>query len=225
MKVNAESCNVAFLSPTGRPKGVQISHTALADYLAWYREHYKVSAADVGALNLSINFDAHLQHMLPVLTAGGQLVLAAQGRHLDYEYMAHFLNDNGITVFDTVPSLLAPYLTAVEAARFSCSSLRLVTVGGEALLPQLAQHFHSVLPTAQLHNEYGPTEATIIITSMQSQPDVPQITIGRPHSNAHCYVVDSQLQLVPPGVPGELLLSGPRLATGYIGQPELTADR
>jgi non-ribosomal peptide synthetase component F len=210
---------------TGRPKGVQISHTALADYLAWYRKHYKVSAADVGALNLSINFDAHLQHMLPVLTAGGQLVLAAQGRHLDYEYMAHFLNNNGITVFDTVPSLLAPYLTAVEAARFNCSSLRLVTVGGEALLPQLAQHFHSVLPTAQLHNEYGPTEATIIITSMQSQPDVPQITIGRPHSNAHCYVVDSQLQLVPPGVPGELLLSGPRLATGYIGQPELTADR
>ena len=210
---------------TGHPKGVQVSHTALADYLAWYREHYEVSAADVGALSLSINFDAHLLQLLPPLTAGGQLVLAAPGGHLDYEYMAHMLHEKGITMFSGPASLLLQYVTAMEAAGLTSSRLRSLTVGGESLQPQQAQRFHSLLPNTQLHNEYGPTEATIGSTIMLHTPGMQRITIGRPHSNAHCYVVDSQLQLVPPGVPGELLLSGPGLAIGYIGQPGLTAEK
>jgi non-ribosomal peptide synthetase component F len=211
--------------PTGRPKGVQVSHTALADYLAWYRKHYKVTHSDIGLMYLSINFDAHLLQLLPTMTAGGQLVLAAQGRHLDYQYMADLLHRYNVTLLSAPISLLTQYLAALAAAKMTPSSLRSATVGGEALPPLLVQQFYKLLPDAQLHNEYGPTEATIGATIMMCSPDMQRITIGRPHSNAHCYVVDSQLQLVPPGVPGELLLSGPGLAIGYVGRPEMTADR
>ena len=71
---------------------------------------------------------------------------------------------------------------------------------------------------------YGPTEATITATELYCPPDVGFISIGRPVHNMHCYVVDAQLRPVPVGVPGELLLSGPRLAVGYAGRPDLTAQ-
>jgi non-ribosomal peptide synthetase component F len=213
----------------GRPKGVQVSHTALADYLAFYQQHYHTSVTDVGLMSLSINFDAHLLQLLPPLTAGGQLVLAAPGRHLDYEYMVQLMHNQHVSLFTTPSSLLGEYLSAMHSAGLACSSLRSVTVGGDSLQLQLVEQFYSLLPNAQLHNEYGPTESTIGVTVMLpgscSSSERQQITIGRPHSNVHCYVVDSQLQLVPPGVPGELLLSGPRLAVGYIGQPGLTAEK
>jgi non-ribosomal peptide synthetase component F len=175
--------------------------------------------------SLSINFDAHLLQLLPPLMSGARLVVAAPGRHLDYEFMAQLIHHSRVTLLTAPASLLVQYLAAVDAAAISCGSLREVTVGGEPLPLQQVQRFYKLLPDAQLHNEYGPTEATIGATIMMCSPDMQRITIGRPHSNAHCYVVDSQLQLVPPGVPGELLLSGPGLAIGYVGRPEMTADR
>lgn len=173
----------------------------------------------------SVNFDAHLVHLLLPLVSGARLVIAEPGCHLDFEYIAQLLDNSSITIFDTVPSLLAEYVQAIKTAGLRCSSLRLLTVGGEQLLPQLAQRVNKVLPATRLWCEYGPTEATIGITSACCPADLQHIVIGRPHANAHCYVVDSHMQLVPPGVPGELLLSGPRLALGYVGRPDLTTDR
>ena len=71
----------------------------------------------------------------------------------------------------------------------------------------------------------GPTEATIISTNLKCWPNMPGMTIGFPEANMHCYIVDRNMQPVPPGVPGELLLSGPRLARGYVGRDDLTADK
>ena len=86
--------------------------------------------------------------------------------------------------------------------------------------PQTAQ----ALPS---YNVFGPTEATIITTmGVFTSANLPGgIHIGRPNTNTHCYIVDSNLRPVPPGVPGELLLSGPRLAHGYVGRPDLTEDK
>ena len=81
------------------------------------------------------------------------------------------------------------------------------------------------MPACRVFNVYGPTEATITATALACPPSLEFISIGRPVYNLHCYVVDSALRPVPVGVPGELLLSGPRLALGYAGRPELTAEK
>lgn len=81
------------------------------------------------------------------------------------------------------------------------------------------------MPSCRLFNVYGPTEASITATELYCPPTLGVITIGRPVYNMHAYVVDSALRPVPVGVPGELLLSGPRLALGYVGRPDLTVDK
>ena len=81
------------------------------------------------------------------------------------------------------------------------------------------------MPACRVYNVYGPTEATITATALACPPSLEFISIGRPVYNLHSYVVDSALRPVPVGVPGELLLSGPRLALGYAGRPELTAEK
>ena len=75
-----------------------------------------------------------------------------------------------------------------------------------------------------MYNVYGPTEATITATALACPPSLEFISIGQPR-NTHSYVVDSALRPVPVGVPGELLLSGPRLALGYAGRPDLTTEK
>ncbi|KAF6261542.1 hypothetical protein COO60DRAFT_1679963 [Scenedesmus sp. NREL 46B-D3] len=235
---------------TGRPKGVQVTHTAFSDYMACAQQRYRVTAADAGVLCSSVNFDAHMVHMMLPLLSGGRLVVVGPDGHLDFEHMAGLLVDNNVSLFDTVPPLLAQYLAAMDAAglcssnssssrsssssssstsnsttssKSSASSLRFITVGGDQLPLQLAQQVHALLPAVELCNEYGPAEATIGVTSQLCLPGMQCVTIGGPHANVHCYVVDSQLQLVPPGVAGELLLAGPRLAAGYVGLPVKTA--
>ena len=81
------------------------------------------------------------------------------------------------------------------------------------------------IPGCCVYNVYGPTEATITATALACPPSIEFISIGRPVYNLHCYIVDSSLRPVPVGVPGELLLSGPRLALGYAGRPDLTEEK
>lgn len=80
-------------------------------------------------------------------------MLAAPGRHLDYEYMVRLMDDQQVSLFTTPSSLLGEYLTAIHSAGLSCSSLRCVTVGGDSLQLQTVERFYSLLPDAQLHNE------------------------------------------------------------------------
>ncbi|WP_180277789.1 non-ribosomal peptide synthetase [Nostoc sp. 'Peltigera malacea cyanobiont' DB3992] len=123
-----------------------------------------------------------------------------------------------------VPRLLSHLLE--EPAFWACSSLRRVLSGGEPLLPVTVTTFAERMH-ADLYNLYGPTEATIDSTSWRCQPqgDEAAIPIGRPISNVHTYVLDSQLRPVPIGGAGELYIGGSGVARGYLHRPELTAER
>jgi natural product biosynthesis luciferase-like monooxygenase protein len=168
-------------------------------------------------IDFGVDEDAVLDS-LPLLA---ELRDLAEERHrtaatLEPEAVA--IRRHGVTHVQCTPSLARALVDDPDAA---LGSLRAFLVGGEALTPELAERIAG--PTGQVHNMYGPTEATIWATT--APVDGPDVRIGRPLAGVCAHVVDRELRLVPSGVPGELLLGGPGVAAGYLGRPELTAAR
>ena len=210
---------------TGRPKGVMVGHAAIANRIAWMQRAYDLGRDDRVLQKTPYSFDVSVWEFFWPLTAGAQLVLAAPGGHRDNEYLARLVEERGITVCHFVPSMLRAFLEE-PGLEERCKSLRLVVCSGEALGVADERRFFERLE-AELHNLYGPTEAAVDVTWWACRPDEPRRTvpIGRPIDNVAVYVLDRRLEPVPVGVPGDLYIGGAGLARGYLGRPELTAER
>ena len=127
---------------------------------------------------------------------------------------------NEVTLVNTVPSAMGELLR-MQAIPTSVNS---VALAGETLTKSLVEEIYNSTSVEKVYNLYGPTEDTTYSTYTLVERDSP-VTIGRPISNSQAYILDSNRNPVPVGVPGELYLSGEGLARGYYGQPEMTAER
>jgi amino acid adenylation domain-containing protein len=217
-----DTAYVMFTSgSTGRPKGVVIGHRALANLLAAMAESLGASPDDRWLALTSVAFDISLVELLVPLTTGGRVVLAERtgGRHAagTLDLMAR----QGVTHVQATPSGWQLLL----AAGFGRTARVRVTavVGGEALPLPLARDLRGRVD--RLVNVYGPTETTIWSTLAEVGEHVTEVTIGRPLANTRAYVLDGRRRPVPQGVTGELYLGGTGVADGYLGRPELTAER
>ncbi|MBO2450704.1 amino acid adenylation domain-containing protein [Actinomadura barringtoniae] len=191
---------------TGRPKGVAVSHGALANFLLATRAQLALGPEDRLVAVTTIAFDIAALELYGPLIGGATVVLASRAAVRDPAALARLLKD--ATVVQGTPSLLGTLdPDALKGLR--------VLVGGEALPAALAGTLE------QATNMYGPTEATIWATSA----DLPASGIGLPFWNTRAHVLDAALRPVPIGVPGELYLAGEQLARGYVGRPDLTAER
>ena len=209
---------------TGMPKGVAISHRALANHMAWMQERFALRAEDRVLQRTLHTFDASVWELLAPPIAGACSVLLPPAAQKDPEAIAACMAEQAVSVAQFVPSLLEAVLD--EPRFYTCDALRLIYSGGEALPDTVREKLTAALPV-ELVNLYGPTEVTIDATfhvcGRASEPlGVP---IGQPVSNLCAYVLDEQLELVPPGVAGELVLGGAGLARGYVARPALTAER
>ncbi|MFH8585287.1 amino acid adenylation domain-containing protein [Streptomyces celluloflavus] len=209
---------------TGRPKGVVVPHAAIDNRLRWMQAAYPLTAGDRVLQKTPAGFDVSVWEFFWPLREGATLVVAEPGGHKDPAYLARTIREQAVTTCHFVPSMLQVFLAEPDAAR--CTGLRRVFCSGEALARETAQDFARVLPGVPLHNLYGPTEAAVDVTYHACRPgeDGP-VPIGRPVWNTRLYVLDAALQPCPPGIPGELYLAGPQLATAYLGRPGLTATR
>ncbi|AYF74228.1 amino acid adenylation domain-containing protein [Nocardia yunnanensis] len=207
---------------TGRPKAVGVPHAAIANELAFLATEYPLGDGDTYLQLVPATFDAALIGYAAPLATGARLMIPADGRRTDPDYLTETIARHRVTAFLAVPSLLRALLESAPAA---LSTLRLVWAGGEALPLELIARFGAHSP-ARLHNLYGPTEATISLTGTEvtGQTDGP-VSIGAPHWNSRIHVLDARLHPVPPGTPGELYVAGAQLARGYLGAPARTADR
>jgi amino acid adenylation domain-containing protein len=213
---------------SGRPKGVMVSHRAIANRLLWMQRRLPIGPSDVVLLKTPFGFDASIWELFVPLFTGARLVLARPDGHRDAGYLAELIARDGVTILQLVPSMLRVFLEEPAAAR--CTSLRRVFCGGEALAAELTARFAARLGGAELHNLYGPTECSIDVSHWpvplsgggESGSVVP---IGRPIDNLRIYLLDGHLQPVPAGVPGELFASGVGLARGYWNRPDLSAER
>ncbi|MDT0457030.1 amino acid adenylation domain-containing protein [Streptomyces sp. DSM 41527] len=208
---------------TGRPKGVLNEHGPVCNRIRWGMAAFPLGPGGTVLQKTPIHFDISVWEIFWTLASGATLVLARPGGHRDPAYLARLLADEGVTDVHFVPSMLAVFLDGgplLDGLR-----LRRVFCSGEALPAALRDQLFARLPLVELHNLYGPTEAAIEVTHWRCSPGESAVPIGRPIAGARCYVLDAELQPVPPGVPGELWLGGLPVARGYHGRPDLTGER
>ncbi|GAA3170810.1 MULTISPECIES: amino acid adenylation domain-containing protein [Streptomyces] len=202
---------------TGRPKGVQIPHSALGNFLAAMGERPGLAEGDLLCAVTTLAFDISMLELLLPLTAGARVLLADRGTAADGARLAAALTASGATVMQATPST---WRMLLDAGWHPADGFRILA-GGEALPQELADRL--VATGAEVWNMYGPTETTIW-SSVARVGDGP-VTLGTPIANTQLHVLDAHGRLAAPGVPGELCIGGAGLARGYLGRPELTAER
>ncbi len=209
---------------TGNPKGAMIAHGAIVNRLLWMQATYRLATDDCVLQKTPYSFDVSVWEFFWPLLAGARLVLARPEGHKDPAYLVDLIAGQQITTLHFVPSMPHAFLDAPDLAR--CHSLRRVICSGEALPLELLERFFARLD-AELHNLYGPTEAAVDVTSCacEQQSTRRTVPIGRPVANTQIHLLDRHLQPVPVGIPGELYIGGAQLARGYLGRPDLTAER
>ncbi|MEU5185533.1 amino acid adenylation domain-containing protein [Streptomyces klenkii] len=208
---------------TGRPKGVAVPHTAIVNRLHWMQAEYRLDATDRVLQKTPFTFDVSVWEFFWPLIEGATLVVAKPEGHKDPAHLAGLIRTEQVTTVHFVPSMLRAFLEAPDAK--SCRTLRRVLCSGEALPAELITQFQNTLD-APLYNLYGPTEAAVDVTAWACPEDFAgTVSIGTPISNTQVHVLDDALQLVPPGVVGELYLAGRGLARGYVNGPGMTALR
>ncbi|HQL10106.1 MAG TPA: amino acid adenylation domain-containing protein, partial [Lentisphaeria bacterium] len=208
---------------TGTPKGVMVEHGGLASHVGNVQALYQLSPQDRVLQFASFSFDTALEQILPILGAGGQLVLPPQGL-LTIETLDALLRQTGITVLNLPPALFRLWASTCQPSRLP----RLILVGGEAMptdAPALRTRWPK--PWPRLCNAYGPTETTITATlfDLPEEWDGATVPIGRAMPGRRLYVLDRHLQPLPIGAAGELFIGGIGLARGYLNRPELTTER
>nr|WP_285439659.1 amino acid adenylation domain-containing protein [Streptomyces sp. ISL-11] len=209
---------------TGTPKGVVVPHSAIDNRLRWMQDRYRLTPEDRVLQKTPIGFDVSVWEFFWPLREGATLVVAEPGSHRDPARLARTIREQGVTTVHFVPSMLQLFLDEPGAA--GCTGLRRVFSSGEVLPRATAETFHHRLPGVPLHNLYGPTEAAVDVTHHTCVPgESGPVPIGRPVHNTRLYILDTAGRPCPPGVPGELHLAGAQLATGYLGRPDLTAER
>ena len=210
---------------TGLPKGVMNQHDGVVNRLLWARDAYGVDEHSRVLQKTPFSFDVSVWEFFLPLLSGAQLVVAAPDGHKDPGYLMDIMASAGITLLHFVPSMLQIFLDQVEPQRLP--ALEQVLCSGEALPHALQKRFFERLPNVQLHNLYGPTEAAIDVTAWHCRADMHEgiVPIGQPIANIQMHVLDANLQLLPPGVAGELHIGGLGVARGYLNRPELTAER
>lgn len=216
---------------TGRPKGVMVGQTAIVNRLLWMQDRYPLSADDVVAQKTPCSFDVSVWEFWWPFIAGAQLVMAEPEAHRDPQAMQQFFAHYGVTTTHFVPSMLAAFVASLDADSVAaCRTLRRVFCSGEALPTDLCREWER-LTGAPLHNLYGPTEAAVDVSWYPAcGPELAAVTgssvpIGWPVWNTGLRILDAAMRPVPPGVAGDLYLTGIQLAQGYLGRPDLTASR
>ncbi|MEO6192065.1 MAG: amino acid adenylation domain-containing protein [Thermoanaerobaculia bacterium] len=213
--------NLAYLiftsGSTGVPKGVAIQHRSAVAMVRWC--HQMFGAEEYGGLlvSTSICFDMSVFEIFATLSAGGKLLLAENALALpDLEAK------DEVVLVDTVPSAMAELLRLGRLP----SSIRTVNLGGEPVKASLVRDLYDKLPNLErVVNLYGPSEDTTFSTWAVLPRGDQHPLIGRPLTGESAYVLDAEMRPVPLGVPGALYLGGEGVTRGYLGRPELTAER
>jgi len=204
---------------TGKPKGIVINQNSICHFLRSENAVLGVRQSDRVYQGFSLAFDMSFEEIWISYLVGATLWIAPRELTADPEALPHALGQNQVTVLHAVPTLLALFVEDVP-------TLRLINLGGEACPESLVDRWWQ--PGRQIFNTYGPTEATVSASLAELHPGE-AVTIGRPLPNYGLLVIDPAIEngltLLPHGEVGELCITGPGLAAGYLGRPDLTAEK
>jgi len=204
---------------TGKPKGILVNHASICHFLRSENAVLGMNESDKVYQGFSVAFDMSFEEIWISYLVGASLWIAPKEITADPDALPLALEANQITVLHAVPTLLALFSQDVDC-------LRLINLGGEMCPESLVKRFSR--PGRLMFNTYGPTEATVSASLAALHADQP-VTIGTPLPNYSMMVIatdiENGLRLLPLGETGELCISGPGVAMGYLGRPELTAEK
>ncbi len=206
---------------TGTPKGVMIEHQSLMNYLDWGLSFYldnNLSNSNFG-LFTTLSFDLTVTSFFIPLLSGGKLEIFSSDKEIAQVLTTYLEGD--ISCIKLTPA----HINYLEELAITSTTLELAIVGGDTLHNNHIDILKKINPSIKIYNEYGPTESTVgaIVHEMTSSEE--QVLIGTPIANTEVYILDSNLNVVPKGVLGEICIGGKGLAKGYFNQPTLTADK
>ena len=219
---------------TGLPKGVEIEHWSLANYVQWAQQQYTHGEALAFPLFSPLTFDLTVTSIYVPLLSGGQIVIYPEDKAAIDLSLQRIFQDNAVDVVKLTPS----HLHLVQGRKIG-SRVRALILGGEDFKTSLASDICRWAKADRgnksseivIFNEYGPTEATVgcMIEQFDSTLETAElpasVPIGRPAAGASIYLLDESLKATPQGDVGEIFIGGPGLARGYLNRPELTAAR
>ncbi|MEU4352587.1 amino acid adenylation domain-containing protein [Streptomyces sp. NPDC023838] len=212
---------------SGRPKGVQISHRGLVNYLLWAIEGYGAAAGEHGSLLVgSIAFDLSIPNIFLPLIVGRDVLILPPERALQ-ALVRQLEGDEDISLLKITPAHL-DVLRAQITRQPPLTAVRTYVVGADEVKPDTADQWRRLAPDARVINEYGPTETVVGCSVFEVPADRAAgsiVPIGRPIGNMTMYVLDDHLRPVPVGVVGELWIGGVGVARGYLGRPAATAEK
>jgi myxalamid-type nonribosomal peptide synthetase MxaA len=209
---------------TGKSKAVLLAHAGIVNNITWRQKTWKLDVNDKVLQNSSFSFDPSIWSTFWPLSVGASLVISPKNYQADGELMAELIENEGVTVIGTVPSVLS--IIVANKKLSNNKTLRLILSGGEVLSSSLREsllkHSH-----AELANLYGPTETSMDASCYHCiKGDSHAITpIGKPIGNMRVYLLDEQLEPVPAGVKGEIYVAGVGVALGYFGREDLNKTR
>ncbi len=206
---------------TGDPRLVAVTHAGLAAHLAFMELRHPLASTDCILLHTSPGFDVAAWEAIGALAQGASLAVAEQPRNV--EHLAETIAAAQVTGFQTVPSLLKVLLE--EPASADWRSVRTVWCGGEVMPLELPAAVGARLPGAKLVNMYGPSETAIDAAWHEPDGRGGPVPLGRPIDGVRVHVIDPNLRRVPVGVWGDLAITGPTVALGYMGDARATAAR
>ena len=203
---------------TGKPKGVMLEHRGIANLKCFFEKKLGITSAERIAQFATCSFDASVWEIFMALLNGASLYLVDEDIINDYTKFGRFLHDNQITVVTLPP----PYLVNLEWK--GDLALKKIITAGSATNIELVNKWKDKV---EYYNAYGPTETTICATVWREEgnPLEQLVPIGTPIYNTKVYIMNTDHQVQPIGVPGELCISGVGLARGYLNRPELTKER
>ncbi len=204
---------------TGEPKGVMVAHRGVVSFLASMARAPGLGANDRVLAVTTLSFDIAVLELLLPLSVGATIVLASREQALDGRALRGLLESNSVNLMQATPST---WRMLIESGWRVSAPFRAL-IGGEGLPVDLARQLLD--RGAELWNMYGPTETTVWSTCWKVEDPERGISIGRPISNTHVYILDARMQLCPQGAAGEICIGGPGVAIGYLGRVDLTAER
>lgn len=226
-KISIQPDDYAYLiytsGSTGHPKGVRVTHRNLMTS-TFARYSFYQHRSESFMLFSPFSFDSSVAGIFWTLSQGGKLVIPPYRVEQDVQMVGRLLAEHSVTHTLLLPSLYETLLRFVPAEMLQ--SLNTVIVAGEECRSMLVVLHHQILTNARLYNEYGPTEASVwCIACELENKEYAAIPIGRSIPNYQVYLLDGMLELVPSGVTGQIYVGGAGLTKGYLGRPEVTAEK
>jgi amino acid adenylation domain-containing protein/thioester reductase-like protein len=198
---------------TGMPKGCILEHRNIDNFCQWYVKDFEVVPEDRSVAYANFSFDAHMIDIYPILITGASVYIIPSNMRLDLMRMNKYMNENKLTI-----SFMTTQIGRQFAEDLDNHSLRLLSLGGERLIP-------TKKPKYKLFNVYGPTECTLFSTFYDIQADYDSAIIGHSLANVQNYIMDKDLNLLPIGVQGELVIGGEGVGRGYLGRDDLNKEK